>query len=475
MKKIVIMILITAMLAPVTGYADTYKPKYQDYAEQLKKLGVFKGTDSGFELDREPTRIEAAVMFVRLLGAEQDAIENKYEHPFTDVPEWANNYVGYLYHKKLSNGTGVTTFGTTDNIKAKSYVTFVLRALGYDDSAGDFSWLGSLEFAKTREIINDDDFTELTTTTFLRDHVAKISYFALKMPLKDSDTTLIDKLVDMNAININVNIKIENENWMYYVNGEDHCLYKLATDGSNKIKLTDDKAWFFDLQGEWIYYYGENGNIYKMTTTGKDITKINNNESGWINVVGEWIYYSNYDDNDTLYKIKIDGSKITKLNNERSYEVDVIGEWIYYIDWVAGESMYKMKVDGSNKTILCDRASKSINIIDEWIYTEISDHSVVKIYKMKTDGSNKTILNSKESSIIWIEDDWIYYREECEDQEIWDWSTYKMKTDGSNKIKLSDDDMVIIGIDGDWIYYENREDAYNTYKIKKDGTGREKI
>lgn len=70
--------------------------KYEYYANKLKEIGVFKGTDSGFELDREPTRIESAVMFVRLLGAELEAMEKKYEHPFTDVPEWATDHVGYL-------------------------------------------------------------------------------------------------------------------------------------------------------------------------------------------------------------------------------------------------------------------------------------------------------------------------------------------------------------------------------------------
>lgn len=173
---------------------------YENYAEKLKQIGVFKGTSSGFELDREPTRIEAAVMFVRLLGAEQEALEKKYEHPFKDVPEWASAYVGYLYHEKLSNGVDETTFGASNNIQAKSYVTFILRALGYNDSEGDFSWGESLEFAKGKGVINDADFNELNIKSFLRDHVANVSYKALQANLKGKETTLVDKLVDIGAI-----------------------------------------------------------------------------------------------------------------------------------------------------------------------------------------------------------------------------------------------------------------------------------
>ncbi len=195
-----IALLITILLTSVTIYANTYQVKYEDYAAKLKEIGVFKGTSSGFELDREPTRIEASIMFVRLLGAEKEAQEKKYEHPFTDVPAWASDYVGYLYHEKLTNGTSPTTFGSNDLMVANSYFTFILRALGYSDADGDFSWDKSIEFAKNNDLIADSDYLELNSSTFLRDHIAKVSYLAFKMQLKDSEISLAEKLVDMGAI-----------------------------------------------------------------------------------------------------------------------------------------------------------------------------------------------------------------------------------------------------------------------------------
>lgn len=41
-----------------------------DQAVMLKKLGLFQGTEESFELERNMTRAEAAVMLVRFLGAE---------------------------------------------------------------------------------------------------------------------------------------------------------------------------------------------------------------------------------------------------------------------------------------------------------------------------------------------------------------------------------------------------------------------
>lgn len=193
-------VLIMAAVQPAV-LAGTYNAKYEEYAVKLKELGVFKGTGSGFELDRKLTRLEAAVMFTRLLGAEAQALEKKYTHPFTDVPGWASDIVGYLYNQKLTNGTSASTFGSNDAIGADTYFTFILRALRYNDAQGDFRWDKSLDFAMDNDLLQDAAVEELRFGTFLRDHVAKLSFDALNMPVKGSGgQTLAKKLVDSGAL-----------------------------------------------------------------------------------------------------------------------------------------------------------------------------------------------------------------------------------------------------------------------------------
>lgn len=198
-----------------TGYVIKFKPdqkdidaleslkpyvvKYEDYAIRLSKIDVFRGTGDGFALERMPTRLEASVMFVRLLGGEKEALEKHYEHPFTDVPAWGNDYVGYLYHYGLTKGTGPNTFSPSDAINANSYFTFLLRALGYSDSNGDFVWNRSLEFGRQMSLLSEADYNELTKHTFYRDHLARVSYLGLKMRLKNGGT-LVQKLIDSSAV-----------------------------------------------------------------------------------------------------------------------------------------------------------------------------------------------------------------------------------------------------------------------------------
>jgi hypothetical protein len=61
--------------------------QYECEAEQLQDLGLFKGTNNGFELERQPTRAEAGVMLIRMLGKEALALSQDSDYPFDDVPD----------------------------------------------------------------------------------------------------------------------------------------------------------------------------------------------------------------------------------------------------------------------------------------------------------------------------------------------------------------------------------------------------
>ncbi len=62
--------IFSLMLQIPAVSAETADLSYALEADMLKSLGLFKGTDIGFELDRTSNRVEAAIMLVRLLGGE---------------------------------------------------------------------------------------------------------------------------------------------------------------------------------------------------------------------------------------------------------------------------------------------------------------------------------------------------------------------------------------------------------------------
>ena len=193
-RALVFLLVMVTMFALASGTA--LASGYDHCAEALQAMGLFKGGSSGFELDRQATRAEAAVMLVRLLGAEEEALNDEYSHPFTDVPEWASPHIAYMYETGLTKGTGATTFTPQGVCDLQMYSTFILRALGYAEDKGDFTYAAATDFARELGVV--DIFSG--SGAFLRDNMVAISYTALFAPPKGTQTTLLTQLIAQEAV-----------------------------------------------------------------------------------------------------------------------------------------------------------------------------------------------------------------------------------------------------------------------------------
>lgn len=202
MKKFLALVLSIAMLFTVLPMAQTAtaSPSYEDMvqssANTLYDMGLFQGTGTDkdgnpiFELERTASRHEAVTMLVRLLGKEQKAKDETWTTPFTDVARWAKPYVGYAYENRLVVGTSATTFGGNQITSATQYLTFILRALGYE-SGTDFQWNKAWELTDQLDITHGEYPDK---TAFTRGDMAYVSMKALNTNQKNSDRTLGEAL-----------------------------------------------------------------------------------------------------------------------------------------------------------------------------------------------------------------------------------------------------------------------------------------
>lgn len=145
MKRFLSFILALTLAVSLVPSAFAASDEALQAANTLHALGLFNGTGTDangnpvYDLDRAPTREEAITMLVRLLGREEEAKSDDWRMPFKDVSNWAKPYVGYAYTYNLTSGTSETTFGGKQKVSATQYLTFVLRALHYEDGT-DFQW-----------------------------------------------------------------------------------------------------------------------------------------------------------------------------------------------------------------------------------------------------------------------------------------------------------------------------------------------
>lgn len=181
------------------SYSD--EVDYNAMAAALKQLNLFRGSTTGygqgFDLERAPSRLQAIIMFIRVLGEEEQALAWSGSMPFTDVAKGteAERYVGYAYEKGYTNGFTATQFRPADPVNAYQYTEFILRAMGYS-SAANGNLADTLSRARVAGVLTEGETEALRQEKFLRAELVYISYYALQAVLPDGETTLAQSLMD---------------------------------------------------------------------------------------------------------------------------------------------------------------------------------------------------------------------------------------------------------------------------------------
>lgn len=195
MKRFLSLLVSLALVISLAPSALAASNEAVKAANALYEQGLFNGTGTdatgnpNFDLDRAPTRHEAVTMLVRLLGKENEAQNGTWTIPFTDVAAWAKPYVGYAYANGLTTGTSPTTYDGDQTITASQYLTFVLRALGYQ-SGTDFQWDKAWELSDKIRLTNGQYNAD--SANFTRGDVAVISCNALSIRLNGKNQTLME-------------------------------------------------------------------------------------------------------------------------------------------------------------------------------------------------------------------------------------------------------------------------------------------
>ena len=194
MKKFVSACLMAGLLTCAAGAAqvgtidNNYPGDTEAQVQMLYDLGLFKGTDKGFALEKSMTRAEASVMLTRLLGAEKTALAGNWKHPFTDVPQWADKYVGWLYQNGLTKGVSATLYGSQRNVTCGQYCIFLTRAhLDADSYQGT-------------AFVDNDEVRQTDEEGFIRGDAVSLSARLLSTNYAkngdESDRSVAEKLID---------------------------------------------------------------------------------------------------------------------------------------------------------------------------------------------------------------------------------------------------------------------------------------
>ncbi len=188
----------TAALVVIGPYTLAYSSAtdFASRADALNELGLFLGYSTGYELEITATRVHGLVVFIRIMGLEDEALAYTGSHPFTDVPpsHWAYRYVAYAYHLGVTNGTTATTFSPNTPISAKNYIAFMMRALHYEEGT-QFNYSTILTDCVSLGLYTRAEVSRLTSGAFTRGRMVYLSYYSLFCTDQQNGQMLLANLI----------------------------------------------------------------------------------------------------------------------------------------------------------------------------------------------------------------------------------------------------------------------------------------
>ncbi len=169
---------------------------YASRADVLKELGLFLGSSVGYELEKTASRAHGIVVFLRIMGLEDEALAFTGTHPFTDVPAgfWAEKYIAYAYHNGFTKGYTDTLFKPNTPTTAKNYIAFMMRALNYEEGV-DFTYTNILADCVSLGLYTQAEVNLFTNGAFARGRMVYLSYYSLFCTDQESGNLLLTDLI----------------------------------------------------------------------------------------------------------------------------------------------------------------------------------------------------------------------------------------------------------------------------------------
>lgn len=203
LKKLLAVVIAVCVLA--TMMIPAFAAETKTEAQICEALGVLKGDGAGVTdtyLAKGTERFQAALIYLRLLGLEDEAVAFAGTENFEDATdikyEGGQKALAYLKANPDLGWIGVNASGTkfepTSPASAQMIYKVMLEALGYKQDV-DFEWADTITFAKDKGLSKIADVTNLTNNDLA---IALVE--ALKAKVKDSEKTLAQVLIEKGII-----------------------------------------------------------------------------------------------------------------------------------------------------------------------------------------------------------------------------------------------------------------------------------
>ncbi|WP_179232782.1 plastocyanin/azurin family copper-binding protein [Paenibacillus rigui] len=232
-------------------------------AQIAEELGILQGDGSGVTdsyLSKTTTRLQAAILFLRLKGLESAASGYKGSDNFSDAGQVSEANKAVLSYLKANpqlgwTGTGSGKFEPGEHITAQQYYKVLLEALGYKQD-NDYTYDNTLSFAESMGL------SRVAKLGTLRNgNIATATVEALPVKVKGGEQSLLAVLVSQKVVDAakaslasytSIGIADHAQIGSYLVDGTGRTLYMFMKDSPGTSACKDQCA------VNWPVFYADN-------------------------------------------------------------------------------------------------------------------------------------------------------------------------------------------------------------------------
>lgn len=229
----------------------------------------------------------------------------------------------------------------------------------------------------------------------------------------------------------------EYNDYIYFSNlYDDGTLYRMNSDLTNFIKISDDKVSSLNVTKDYIYYSRKN---HEKKNPGHPIL--------------------NYT-NPGIYRLNLKSSKITTLSKGHTEMIHLNGNYIYYQkNWaLSNYYLYSVRIDGKSETRLYKENISPASITNNTLYYTSTDDFYIRT--MDLDSGHDTLFIPEHCYMPILNEDYLYYIS-IED----DYSIYRTKRTGYEPEKIVTGPVFTYNVTKDHQYLYYQIDGTNDKRI----------
>lgn len=211
---------------------STNSSQHTQQADTLNQLGLFMGTNYGYQLGDPITRAQGTVMLLRLSGEADDAARAQIKSSFTDVKSshWAVQSIAYAASKGYVKGIGNGSFAPDRLMTGKEFLTLINRLLGYPSATTS----NAAELSHNNGMLTADAASRLANAKpFLRGDMVEVVYAALQTKQAGMTSTLLQSLVEDKG---SISVELATASGLYKPNVPAYYIPKPGSDPMDSIE-----------------------------------------------------------------------------------------------------------------------------------------------------------------------------------------------------------------------------------------------